>query len=146
MSRNGFSAVPPSRSRENPWAAIDAAKTDWDRQRRDLDDQLVAAGVRARKTELGRAPIVMLDEHGVLVARLGPGVVITGRTASDLLAGVAGGLKRLKAERKRRKAHREKLRDARAERAARLESSRRESVGGQRMSPAELTAYAEAHR
>jgi hypothetical protein len=130
----------------SPWAAIDAAKADWERQRRDIDDQLVAAGVRARRTELGRAPIVMLDEHGVLVARLGPGVVIIGRTASDLLASVPRGLERLKVERKARKAHREQLRAARAERAAQLESNRRESVGGQRMSPKELSAYAKAHR
>lgn len=145
MSR-GFSAVPTARSRENPWAAIDAAKTDWERQRRELDDQLVAAGVRARMTELGRAPIVTLDEHGVLVARLGPGVVITGRTAADLLSGVPRGLEQLKIERKRRKLHREQLKAARAERAARLESSRRESVGGRKMTADELAAYAEAHR
>ena len=79
-----------------------------------------------------------------MVVSLGCGVKVTGRDAETLLAGVPAGLEELRAERKRRKASRQELVVARAERAARIENRRRASVGGRPMSAEEFARFVEA--
>lgn len=114
----------------SPWAAIDAAKAAWERQRADIDVRLQAAGVRPR-FRAGpsgirvRVPLVEAGEHGELVVRLGLGVLITGRDEAALLSGVKPALEELRELRAARREAREAKKARLAARATLLTEVRR---------------------